>query len=80
MLAQRWAKETYGNRISAACVACILAPLGKPTRMPFEVMIFSVHGFLAPRKWLVQPESAIARVWGAVTRELKVRLLITISL
>ena len=61
-------------------MACILAPLGKPTRMPFEVMIFSVHRFLAPRKWLVQPESEMAWVWGVVTRELKVRFLITISL
>ena len=48
--------------------------------MPFEVVILSVLGVLAPRKWLVEPMLAMARVWGAVTRSLKVRLLITISL
>ena len=54
--------------------------LGKPMSIPFEVVILLVQGVLAPRKWLVQPESAMARVWGALTRELKVILLITISL
>ena len=45
--------ESLGNGSSAVCVACILAPLGKPTRMPFEVAILSVQGVLAQRKWLV---------------------------
>ena len=56
--------ESLGNGSSAVCVASILAPLGKPTRMPFEVAILSVQGVLAQRKWLVQPESAMARFWG----------------
>ena len=43
-------------------------------------MILSVQGVLAPRNWLVQPELEIAWVWEAVTRKLKVRLLITIYL
>ena len=80
MLAWWAARESWGNGSSAVCVACILAPLGKLTRMPFEVAILLVQGVLAPRKWLVQPLSAIARVWGVETRELKERLLKTISL
>ena len=39
-----------------------------------------VQGVLVPRKWLVQPESEMALVWGEVTRELKVKLFITIFL
>ena len=61
-------------------MACILAPLGKPTRILFEVAIFLVQGVLAPRKWMVKPELEMAWFWGAVTRELKVILLITTSL
>ena len=77
----QWAaKDSWKNGSSAICVDCILAPLGKPTMMTFEVAILSVQGVLEPRKWLVQTDSAMAWVWGAVTRELKVRLLITISL
>ena len=55
MLARRAAREIWGNRSSAVCVACILAPLGKPTRMPFEVEILLVQGLLEPSKWLVKP-------------------------
>ena len=80
MLAWRAAREIWGNRISVVCVACILVPLGNPTRIPFVVEIFLMQGVLSPRKWLVQPELAMALVSGAVTRELKVKLFITISL
>ena len=68
MLARWVARGSWGNRSSAVCAACILAPLGKPTRMPFVVEIFLVQGVLAPRKWFVQPESEMAMVWGAVNR------------
>ena len=80
MLVRQAAREIWGNGSSAVCVAYILATLGKTMRMPFQVVIFSVQGVLAPRKWLVQLESEMARVWGAVARELKLRLFITISL
>ena len=48
--------------------------------MTFEVAILSVQGVLEPRKWLVKTDSAMAWVWGAVTGELKVILMIKISL
>ena len=73
-------RKRWGNRSSAVYVACIIAPLGNPRRMTFVVAILSVQGVLAPSKWLVQPESAMALVWGAVTRELKVKLFITMFL
>ena len=75
---RRATRGIWENRSSAVYVACILAPLGKTTRMPFKVAIVSVQGVLAPRKWLVQPESMMAWVWGAGTKELKLRLLKTI--
>ena len=80
MLAWQEAREIWGNRSSVVCVVCILAPSGKLTRMPFVVASLSVQGVLAPRKWIVQPESTMALVWGAVTRELKVKLFITMFL
>ena len=80
MLARRVARESWGDGISAVCVACILAPLCKPTRIPFVVAILLVQGVLAPSKWLVQPELARVLVWGAVTRELKLNFFITIFL
>ena len=37
-------------------------PFGRPTIMPFKVEDFLVHGVVGPRKWLLQPESTMARV------------------
>ena len=80
MLVRRAARESWGNRSSAVCVSCILAPSVKPTRMPFLVASLSVQGVLAPRKWRVKPEAAMAMVWGAVNIELKVKIFITMFL
>ena len=80
MLVRQAARESWGNGISLVCVYCILAPSGKPTMMPFVVASLSVQGVFAPRKWLVQPESMMALIWGAVTRELKGKLFITMFL
>ena len=41
---------------------------GRPTRMPLEVEDLLVHGVVGPRKWLVQPESIMARVLGNKVR------------
>ena len=41
---------------------------GRPTRMPLKVEDLLVHGLVGPRKWLVQPESAMARVLGTKVR------------
>ena len=41
---------------------------GIPTIIPLEVDYFLVHGVVGPRKWLVQPESAMARVLGTKVR------------
>ena len=43
-------------------------PLGRPTRIPFEVEDLLVHGMVGPRKWLVQPESTMVRVLGTKVR------------
>ena len=43
-------------------------PFGRSTRMPFEVEDVLVHGVVGPRKWLVQPESTMARVSGTKVR------------
>ena len=43
-------------------------PFIRPTRMPFEVEELLVHGVVGPRKWLVQPESTMARVLGTKLR------------
>ena len=42
MFAGRAARENWGNGSNTVCVACILAPSGKPTRIPFVVEILSV--------------------------------------
>ena len=46
------------------CDALIDAPFGIPTRIPLGVEDLFVHGVEGPRKWLVQPESTMARVLG----------------
>ena len=48
--------------------AQIYDPFGIPTRMPLEVEDLLMHGVVGPRKWLVQPESTIARVLGTKVR------------
>ena len=41
---------------------------GRPTRMPLDVEDFLVQGVVGPRKWLVQPESTMARLLGTKVR------------
>ena len=41
---------------------------GRPTIIPLEVEDLLVHGVVGPRKWLVQPESMMARVLGTKVR------------
>ena len=36
--------------------------------MPLDVEVLFVHGVEGPRKWLVQPESTMARVLGTKLR------------
>ena len=43
-------------------------PFGRPTRMPLEVEDLLVHGVVGPIKWLIQPESTMARVLGNKVR------------
>ena len=43
-------------------------PFGRTTIMPFEVEDLLVNGVTGPRKWLVQPESTMARVLGTKVR------------
>ena len=43
-------------------------PFGIPTRMPLDVEDLFVHGVTGPSKWLVQPESTMARVLGNKVR------------
>ena len=52
----------------AVCEARIDAPFGSPTRMPLDVEDLFVHGVEGPRKWLLQPESTMARVLGTKLR------------
>ena len=55
MLPRQASRESWGNGSSAVCAACILAPSGKLTRVPFVVARLLVQGVLVPRKWIVQP-------------------------
>ena len=50
------------------CDARIDYPFGSPTRMPLGVEYLFVHGMEEPRKWLVHPESTMARVLGTNMR------------
>ena len=43
-------------------------PFGSPTRIPLDVGYMFVHGVAGPRKWLVHPESMMARVLGTKVR------------
>ena len=58
----------WGEGRRAVCDAWIDAPFGIPTRMPLGVEDLFVHGVEGPRKWLVQPESMMARVLGTKVR------------
>ena len=55
-----------GRRV--VCDAWIDAPFGSPTRMPLDVEDLFVHGVEGSRKWMVQPESTMARVLGTKVR------------
>ena len=50
------------------CYAWIDDPFSSPTRMPLGVEDLFMHGFVGPIKWLMQPESTMARVLGAKVR------------
>ena len=41
---------------------------GRPNRIPLDVEDLLVHGVVGPRKWLVHPESTMARVLGTKVR------------
>ena len=43
-------------------------PFGRPTRMKLDVEDLLVHGVVGMRKWLVHPESKMARVLGTKVR------------
>ena len=58
----------WGKGRRAVYDARVYDPFGIPTRMPLDVEDFCVHGVEGPRKWLVQPDSAMARVLGTKVR------------
>ena len=68
MLDWRAPRGSWRKGKRAAWDAQIDDPFGRPTRMPFEVEDLLVHGVVGPRKWLVQPESTMARVLGTKVR------------
>ena len=55
--------DSWGKGRSAVRDAQINDPFGSPTRMPLNVEYLFVHGVEAPRKWTVQPELTMARVF-----------------
>ena len=59
---------SWGKGRRALCDAQIDDLFGSPTRMPLGVEDLFVHGVEGPRKWLVQPESTMARVLGTKLR------------
>ena len=59
---------SWGKVSRAVCDARMDDPFGSPTRMPLDVEELFVHGVEGPRKWLVQPESTMARVLGTKVR------------
>ena len=50
------------------CDARIDDPFGSPTRMPLDVEDLFVNDVAGPSKWLVCPESTMARVLGTKVR------------
>ena len=59
--ARRAARGNCGKGNSAVWVDCIVSPLGSLTDMPCSVGTLLTQGFSGPMKWLVQPESTMAR-------------------
>ena len=43
--------------------------LGRPTKIPLDVEDLFLHEAVGPRKWLVHPESTMARVLGTKMRD-----------
>ena len=50
------------------CDAWIDYLFGSPTRMPLDVEDLFVPGVAGPSKWMVHPESMMARVLGTKAR------------
>ena len=50
------------------CVAPIDDPFGSPTKMPLDVEDLFLRGAEGPIKWLVHPESTMARLLGTKVR------------
>ena len=61
-------KGIWGKGKRAVWDAQMNDPFVRPTRMPLDVEDLLLHGVVGPRKWLVQPESAMARVLGTKVR------------
>ena len=59
----------WGKGRRVVCYARIDSSFGSPTRIPLDVEDLFVHGVEGPRKWLVQPESTMARVLGTKVRD-----------
>ena len=55
---------SWGKGRRSVCDAWIDDPFGSPTGIPLGVEDLFVHVVEEPRKWLVQPESTMARVLG----------------
>ena len=59
----------------SVCMDCIVSPLGSLTEMPCSVGNLLLQGLFGTMKWLVQPESTMARLLSdglrAGTRVLK---------
>ena len=59
--ARRAARSNCGKGNSAVWVDCLVSPLGSLTEMPCSVGTLLTQGLSGPMKWLVQPESTMAR-------------------
>ena len=59
--ARRAARGNCGKGNSAVWVDCIVSPLGSLTEMLCSVGTLLTQFLSGPRKWLVQPESTMAR-------------------
>ena len=65
----RWAPiGSWGKGRRVVCSARIDDLFGSPTSMPLDVDDLFLHGVAGPRKWMVQPESTMARVLGTKVR------------
>ena len=59
--ARRAARGNCGKGNSSMWVDFIVSPLGSLTEMPCSVETLLTQGVSGPMKWLVQPESTMAR-------------------